>query len=129
MPKPKVRNYQQRKRKDTPTTVDVLLCCLEEGMTRVGAAAIAGVAERTFYDWMRDNPEFSQAVERAEAEFEQDMVRGIKREPKGKAWLLERRLRAGWAPPKLEIDASQKVEHTLVFTAKEVTDAGADNNQ
>jgi len=99
----KVRPYGGRKRKDTPETLALLQRCLEQGMTRRGACALAGISEVTFRSWMAEKHEFLTLVQRAEAKFEQDMVAGIRREPKGKAWLLERRLRRDWQPPKLDV--------------------------
>ena len=43
------------------------LRALENGHTRTSAAAVAGVHYSTFYDLVRDNPQFSEAVELAEA--------------------------------------------------------------
>lgn len=38
---------------------------IENGATYKDAAEQAGIGERTFYDWMRDKPQFSQAVHKA----------------------------------------------------------------
>ena len=38
---------------------------IENGATYIDAAKQAGIGERTFYDWMRDKPQFSQAVHKA----------------------------------------------------------------
>lgn len=38
---------------------------IEQGATYKDAAEQAGIGERTFYDWMRDKPQFSQSVHKA----------------------------------------------------------------
>lgn len=109
MPKLWVRKYKPngRPRKDTPETVRLLERCLQEGMTRRGACALAGITEQTFNNWMHEGNGFLELVQRAESQFEHDMVAGIKAHPKGKMWLLERRLRKDWEPPKQQVEVEQ----------------------
>ena len=57
------------KRKKTLTVEEVIFNALENGCTRKAAAALAGIAENTFGNWMRDNPEFLGQVEQAEAAY------------------------------------------------------------
>lgn len=42
-----------------------ILELIENGATYKDAAEQAGIGERTFYDWMRDKPQFSQSVHKA----------------------------------------------------------------
>lgn len=46
---------------------------IARGYSNKDAAEKAGIGERTFYDWMRDNPQFSQSVK--EAQRQGDLVR------------------------------------------------------
>ena len=55
------------KSKYTPATRKRILRALEVGATRKMAYTMAGVGHDTFYSWMRENVEFSEAVEKAEA--------------------------------------------------------------
>src|SRR3954452_14643657 len=82
------------------------------GSVEAGAAA-AGVTQRTVRSWMargqrsgaREAPyrAFRDAVERAQAEQEADLVasvnRGARRSWRAAAWLLERRYPERWGPP------------------------------
>lgn len=46
---------------------------IAQGYSNKDAAEKAGIGERTFYDWIRDNPQFSQSVK--EAQKQGDIVR------------------------------------------------------
>lgn len=46
---------------------------IAQGYSNKDAAEKAGIGERTFYDWIRDNPQFSQSVK--EAQKQGDLVR------------------------------------------------------
>lgn len=80
-----------RQTKLNPDVQERICNALREGNTRRVAAILGGIGERTFYDWLDwADPEherhneiyshFSQAVTRAEAECESEMVAVIKRE-------------------------------------------------
>ena len=113
--KPKVRARNGRPTKATPDRVALLIRCLEQGMTRRASCALAGIAEQTFHNWLAQGNGFLEAVQKAEATFEHDMVAGIRTEPKGKMWLLERRLRKDWEPPKQQLEVESKRPLTVRF--------------
>lgn len=52
----------------------VILKALEDGYTNEDAARKAGIGERTFYDWLKAFPQFSQAVQRARKDGEQNAI-------------------------------------------------------
>jgi len=64
------------------------------------AVAKVGIAECTFYEYMRKDQEFRAAVEEAEGKFESKMlniiVESAKKDPKWAAWMLERRFGDRW---------------------------------
>lgn len=51
----------------TPAVQKVICSALGVGSTRTAAFTSARISRRTFYDWMKDIPEFKEAVEDAEA--------------------------------------------------------------
>jgi hypothetical protein len=57
---------------------DTILHYLREGNTKRVAYMAARVGKSTFYDWCAQYPEFSDAVDQAEAEAEREHVRNIK---------------------------------------------------
>lgn len=80
---------------------------LREGLYRVTAAQLAGICERTLYNWIErgeagEEPycAFLQACKRAEAEAEHDIIATVRRGAEGwqsKAWIAERRWPKRWA--------------------------------
>jgi len=96
-----------------PTKLDDLLSkrivmAIAKGLPRDTAAKLAGIAPSTLYLWLRkgdagEEPfsEFSDALKRAEAEGEAELVAIIREAGKTSwqacAWLLERRRPARWA--------------------------------
>src|SRR6185437_13104528 len=67
---------------------------LEKCNTIKTAMQSAGVSERVFYDWMKNNPAFAAAVFRARARAKAKLVRVITdaapNDWRAAAWLLER---------------------------------------
>lgn len=96
-----------------PTKLDDLVSkrivnAIAKGLPRDTAAKLAGIAPSTLYLWLRkgdagEEPfsEFSDALKRAEAEGEAELVAIIREAGKTSwtacAWLLERRRPARWA--------------------------------
>jgi hypothetical protein len=79
---------------DDPRVV-TLLNAISLGNSRTDAAAFAGIHRDTLYDWLQ-NPTFSDALEKAEAEAKVRAVSHIIRAAQGgtwqaAAWWLERR--------------------------------------
>ncbi len=102
-----------RPTKLTRKRLEAICATLSTGGTRKAAAAVAGVGESTFYDWMRAgaNDEGSNlarqlvvVVEAAEGEAELRAATTIneaidKGDWKAAAWWLERRRRQEWGRP------------------------------
>lgn len=73
-----------------------ILTAIREGNTRRAAAALGGIGERTLYDWIAKDEQFSQDVIKAEGEAEAEMVSRVHRAAldgswQAAAWWLERR--------------------------------------
>ena len=68
-----------------------ILSYLEDGATQKSAAMRAGIAEDTFYEWMK-KPEFSVPIKKAEYKRRDVWVKRIEEDGswQSKAWLLER---------------------------------------
>ena len=54
-----------------------ILAALEQGHTNKEAAQIAGVNEDTFYSWMKEKPEFPEAVQRAKEAGRLNSIRDV----------------------------------------------------
>ena len=86
-----------RPSKYQPATAKKILRGIAEGLSRSAAAASAGIAESTFFEWQREFPEFSQSIKKADAACQLKCLRSIAcaaRSPhhwQAAAWLLERR--------------------------------------
>lgn len=81
--------------------VTTILNAISSGNTRKCAAGLAGVTETTLYEWAGEYPEFSEALEKADAEAEQGMVSRVKAAADdgtwtAAAWWLERRRNEEW---------------------------------
>ena len=86
LPSPAAQRLSQRPRKPTtapkpgrptkytPETIALILTALEGGNTRKDAAAVAGVSRDSLNEWRLAYPDFSDAIEKAEASAFQKMV-------------------------------------------------------
>jgi hypothetical protein len=88
-------NRRGRKTKYKQEIVDNICKWLSAGNTRRTAFTLAGIGESTFYDYLNNYPEFSEAIKRAE---EQAIARNVQIINKAgqtswqaSAWWLERR--------------------------------------
>jgi hypothetical protein len=84
----------------TKARQEALLAAIEIGTTRKGAAAAAGVDEKTLYRWL-ERPEFRERMREAEGRFELAMVRRVRMAAVKGSWqaaltLLARRLPETW---------------------------------
>lgn len=86
------------KSKYTPERVERIIKAVKDGLPFVTAAALGGISEATFYNWMKDNVEFLESIKAAEAEAEERLVEQISFDPswQSKAWILERRHPDRW---------------------------------
>lgn len=84
--------------KYTPKRVKRIIKAVKDGLPFVTAAALGGITEATFYNWMKGNVEFFESIKAAEAEAEERLVEQISFDPswQSKAWILERRHPDRW---------------------------------
>lgn len=85
-----------RPSKFTPGMVQKICRALELGMTHQRACALAGIHVDTFHEWRNTYPQFSEAVNRAEAECVKRQLNVIEKAAEqgtwqAAAWKLERR--------------------------------------
>jgi len=89
-----------KRRAVTPELLATICAAIADGNTRVCAAQAVGQSERWFHDQLASNAEFAAAIEKADAEAEQRMVRVISsaapKEWTAAAWWLERRRHEAW---------------------------------
>jgi len=98
-----------RKRKLTPAMTAKLVKALKSGITASAACSIVGIANKTYYEWLKKGREgngdiyekFLIAIEKANAEAEKAMLDIITNHSvkhwQAAAWVLERRFRDRWA--------------------------------
>lgn len=90
-----------RPTKYSAKTRDAILAAIAVGCSREQAAAVAGIGERTLYDWLKAKPQLSQDIEKAEAAGVQARLQRIEQAAQGgawqaDAWWLERRYPEQW---------------------------------
>jgi len=87
--------------KYTEETIEGICKELREGATQLDAAIVNGICKDTFYDWMKNKPDFSDRIKNALADFKSELLTTIKKaSPKSwqaAAWILERRFRQDYA--------------------------------
>lgn len=68
---------------------------LRDGMNQKDAAKLAGIAEKTYYQWKNEKSEFSKSIEKAEVEAKQSMIQTVRKAANktwtAAAWWLERK--------------------------------------
>jgi hypothetical protein len=84
-----------RRSKFTPEVQAILTDAVSHGVPFNAACARAGIAYRTFAEWMNDKPHFAQEIKKAEAAGMQHHLENIERAAaktwQASAWILERR--------------------------------------
>lgn len=109
---------------------NLLIHYLKMGNTRRASAAAAGVHHDTFYEWLRKNPTFSDAVARAEAIPEVGHVAvianaAIKGDWRASLEWLKRRRRTEWGDA---IDVSKLTDDQLLRLLKAAEGSGEAEN-
>jgi len=84
------------KSKRTPETRERILELLRAGNYHKEAYGAAGISADTFYEWMRDDAEFSEAVQKAESDavafhVQQILNASVNGAWQASAWYLERK--------------------------------------
>ena len=84
---------------------------IKDGLTKKDAALLSDISEQTLYDWIKKHSNFSQSLQKAEAEAKQKMINTVRRAASGfkdgdkkiypvwqaAAWMLERKHRDEYA--------------------------------
>lgn len=113
-----------RKGKVEFTPEQVILRGLEQGMTKKGAANLAGLTDVTYYEWVREDPDFARACEQARAKFMQSAVQTIRTHP---GTLHKLAMQLNRSDPELQ-PLVEKVETAASMTITVVRDGTAKNN-
>lgn len=61
----------------TPDRVATICSALANGETQETAFRLGGISKETYYRWLKENKEFSNAVKKAQAEFQDWQMNGI----------------------------------------------------
>ena len=94
---PNITPEHPERRKFTPEVLSTLLNAIADGCGVYDACYIAGVSNTTYNRWMKEEPEFVQAIKVAEAEYKRTKLKLISEAGEQKnmwsanAWLLERK--------------------------------------
>jgi hypothetical protein len=116
-----------RPTKYTEQTVAKLLDALRGGNTRRASCAVASISQDTLAIWLKEKPEFSDAVEKAEGEAEAKMVSVIKLASdttwQAAAWWLERKHKQEWSSRVEQTGADGSPVKVIVEYADKATDA------
>ena len=51
--------------KKTPETLKTLIDCVQDGLTNEDACMVAGIHKDTFYTWIKEDADFSDAINKA----------------------------------------------------------------
>lgn len=97
------------KTKYTPDTVDRIIAAVRRGMSDLDACIIADICQDTFYTWLKERAEFSEAISRARADWKDSLVKKVEahgeKDWRALAFLLERKC------PQ-EFGAIQRLQHS-----------------
>ena len=110
----------------------LVLEAIGSGLSRMGAAADAGVARSTMYRWIDESPAFRRKLEEAEGRFERRVVnRMTAASNRGSwgamAWLAERRLPDRFrAKQEIELSGSLGLDDADVRLARELREMPAE---
>lgn len=82
-----------RKSKYSETLQQQICAYIASGATNEDACRLVGIAESSFYGWIKRYPEFSQSIKRATVQFKRTHLSKIASDEswQASAWLLERR--------------------------------------
>lgn len=89
------------KGKYTPEIVTKIASIIEGGNFARTACLISDISEETYYKWLREKTDFSEAIKKAEAVRESNLLVSIKKDTswQSKAWMLERLSRPNFHLP------------------------------
>lgn len=108
-------------------TVSAIVAGLRQGLPRRHAARLGGISHETFSVWLFQHPEFSAAVETAEAAAVAEDVASIRRQGQESwqalAWLLERTHREEFGRPVSDIRVTGGLDHRHVLAGLSSVDA------
>jgi hypothetical protein len=98
--------------KATPELVARACARITKGLPIESALNLEGISRQAMDKWRAKNPSVQIAFQRAETQFEEDMVALLRghaiKDGKIGQWLLERRTRASWLPPATKTELTGK---------------------
>ena len=95
----------------------VIIDYLNKGVSIKGACMAANIAQKTYYRWMNEIPEFKEMVEAAQGDIEATLISDIMASDdwRAKAWILERRYPNDYSTKqKVEVDVNQQTSPEVV---------------
>lgn len=106
-----------RKTVRTHETRDKLVQAIKMGATHKLACQYAGISHDTFYKWLNDDAEFSDAIKSAEGAGAVELLALIKKQAhsgnwQAGAWILERRYPAEYGRRTVDVNHSGNVHLT-----------------
>jgi transposase-like protein len=112
-----------RHSKLTEPRVEAVLLALEMGCTRRAAAGAAGIHHSTLYEWINNDPTFSDEVEKAEDKAEATylaaVANAVPKSWQAAAWWLERRKHQDYAQ-KVRVDVKIDLRAEITKLADEL---------
>lgn len=98
--------------KATPELVAAACADIRAGLPIESALIRQGICRQAMDKWRAKNPAVALAFERAESDWEAEMValmsKHALRDAKAAQWLMERRLRGAWLPPAGKVELTGK---------------------
>lgn len=87
------------KSKYCPEIVERITAIIEAGNFAITAYTAVNISHETYYGWMKEKPEFAEAIAQAESKAEMTALAAVQSDPswQSKAWYLERKFKDRWS--------------------------------
>jgi hypothetical protein len=110
-----IKSLGGRPSKRTPEVVAKIAECISEGLADHEAAAVVGINRDTLRVWRQD-PQFTSAIEKADAERLRKRINRIEDgQPgwQGSAWLLERKDPQRFSRPEIQLNQALAIQNNI----------------
>ena len=102
-----------RKTKYTPERLEKILAAIRKGKTYKDASKLAGINPDTFFDWLKNKPDFSDAIKKAEREYLDWYDENLVKDAKSSLMELIRGTEQVIVKTKTYVHNGKKVEETI----------------